>query len=272
MPEYNYQVTASIVLYNSDKEEIEHVSECFMGSGLKVKLYLIDNSADERLGVLGNGDNIIYINTGKNLGYGAGHNIAIRKSSLESKYHLILNPDVSFDPNVIETTYYFMELHNEVGMISPAIRFPDGRPQFMCRQLPTPFDLFSRRFLPGLLKKLFKKRLDSYTLSDLDFSKRHNIPNLPGSFMFLRQEAVAIAGPFDENFFMYVEDVDLTRRINAHYQTLYFPDVEIIHGLEQSSYKFNKLLIFHIKSAIYYFNKWGWLFDSDRRSINDRIR
>lgn len=273
MTKTKYHITGSIVLYNSDPIEIKHVIECFLGSHLNLMIYLIDNSPVDHLSVLaGKNEKIKYIHTGKNIGYGAGHNIAIKLASATSNYHLVLNPDVSFESNIISKIYDFMELNPEVGLISPKIKFPDGRPQNMCRQLPTPFDLLARRFFPSIIKPLIRKRLDKYTLEGLDPNQIHNIPNLPGSFMFMRQIAIRDVGGFDENFFMYVEDVDLTRRLNQKYKTLYFPDVEIMHVLEQSSYKFNKLLIYHIKSAVYYFNKWGWFIDKERSICNKRLQ
>jgi GT2 family glycosyltransferase len=273
MTKVKYYITGSIVLYNSDPIEIKHVIECFLGRHLNRLIYLIDNSAANNLSILATeNENIKYIHTGKNIGYGAGHNIAIRLASESSSYHVILNPDVSFESNIISKIYDFMELNPEVALVSPKIKFPDGKPQNMCRQLPTPFDLLARRFFPGIIKPLIKDRLERYTLEGLDLNKRHNIPNLPGSFMFIRQTALSEVGGFDEKFFMYVEDVDLTRRLNQRYKTLYFPDVEIIHVLEQSSYKFNKLLAYHIKSAIYYFNKWGWFIDKERSICNKRLQ
>lgn len=270
MMKKKFDITASIVLYHSDPNEIRHVMECFLASSLNVKLYLIDNSEDNALSCLA-GPNVEYIFNNRNIGYGAAHNIAIAKSYDESLYHVVLNPDVSFDAEILKVSLDYMDSNEDVGMISPAIKFPDGTPQYMCRMLPTPFDLIARRFFPSFLKSLFKKKLDFYLLKSLHYSKKHNIPNLPGSFMFLRNSALREVGGFDENYFMYLEDVDLTRRIHEKYKTLYFPEISIVHTLEQGSYTSFKLLKYHTQSALYYFKKWGWFEDEQREEVNSSL-
>jgi GT2 family glycosyltransferase len=86
--------------------------------------------------------------------------------------------------------------------------------------------------------------------------------------MFLRTEALEEVGLFDERFFMYPEDIDLTRRIHSKYRTVFYPDVSIIHHHAKDSYESIKMLKIHIVNIIKYFNKWGWIFDKDRRVIN----
>ena len=92
-----------------------------------------------------------------------------------------------------------------------------------------------------------------------------------GCFMFLRMKAIENVGMFDENIFMYTEDIDLTRRIHNLYKTISWPEVTIIHAHKRGSYKNKKLLKIHIISAIKYFNKWGWIFDKERRNWNHTI-
>lgn len=90
--------------------------------------------------------------------------------------------------------------------------------------------------------------------------------------MFIRMSALQEAGLFDERFFMYPEDIDLTRRIHRRYKTLYFPMCEIIHYHRAESYKNLRMTKIHIINMIRYFNKWGWWFDAERRKFNRRIR
>jgi hypothetical protein len=90
--------------------------------------------------------------------------------------------------------------------------------------------------------------------------------------MFLKCEVLKDIGLFDENIFMYLEDTDLNRRIHSKYKTIFYPKVEIVHEYAKESYVNKKLLMFHIKSAIYYFNKWGWIFDRQRDEINQNFK
>ena len=89
--------------------------------------------------------------------------------------------------------------------------------------------------------------------------------------MLLRRESFERVGGFDERFFMYFEDLDLTRRIHELYRTVYYPDVTIVHRHEKGSYKSLRLLYCGLESAVRYFNKWGWVSDRDRSRINASI-
>lgn len=94
------------------------------------------------------------------------------------------------------------------------------------------------------------------------------VPYLSGCFMFIRTKVLEKVGLFDERFFMYLEDTDLSRRIHKISKTIYYPYVHIYHEYGKGSYKNLKLLKYHIDSAIKYFNKWGWFFDKERDFIN----
>ena len=89
--------------------------------------------------------------------------------------------------------------------------------------------------------------------------------------MLLRTEALLKSGLFDERFFMYPEDIDLTRRIHRDFLTLYYPSETIVHAHRQASYHSLRMLWIHATNMIRYFNKWGWLFDSERRLFNNLL-
>jgi GT2 family glycosyltransferase len=161
-----------------------------------------------------------------------------------------------------------MEQRPSIGLVMPKVLYRNGEMQHLCKMLPSPFDLFLRRFLPGPLKRLFQATLDRYEMKHVDYNKTMQIPNLSGCFMFLRTEALEQLGAFDERYFMYMEDTDLCRRINTYYQTIYYPVVSIVHGYSKASYKSMRLLTHHLTSSIRYFNKWGWFIDRHRVMIN----
>jgi GT2 family glycosyltransferase len=116
-----------------------------------------------------------------------------------------------------------------------------------------------------------KKKIDRFELKSSGYDKEIEVPYLSGCFMFLRTESLKKVGLFDERFFMYPEDIDLTRRMHKEYRTMFYPNVSIVHEHEKGSYKSFKLLYIHIINMIKYFNKWGWIFDKERKSINKRI-
>ena len=264
-------INASIVLYNNQKEQLLKAIHSILNTKLNVKLYLIDNSSNDNLKELEKLDNrIVYIFNNANLGYGKAHNIAIKKSIGDGvPYHLVLNPDVYFDKGVIEELYEYMEENPDVGSVMPKVLYPDGELQYLCKLLPTPLDLILRRFIPS--KKWKEKRNEIYELRFTGYDKIMNIPYLSGCFMFLRVDILKKVGLFDERFFMYLEDTDLSRRIYRVTKNIFYPYVHIYHEYGKGSYKNKKLLMYHIQSAIKYFNKWGWFNDSERKKINQEI-
>lgn len=266
-----FEISCSIVLYNNPSDEVRKAVESFLKYPGKIKLYLIDNSPEDHLRYQFISPNIEYIFNGRNLGYGAGHNIAIKKARRHSLYHLILNPDVEFNPSILVGLYNFMEQNKSVGLVMPKVLYRNGDTQYLCKRLPSPADLFLRRFVPGKLKFMLKKFLDGYELRHKNYNELMAVPNLSGCFMFIRSEIFASVGLFDEQYFMYLEDTDLSRRINRYYQTVYYPLETIIHGYRKASYKNLKLTKHHLVSSVKYFNKWGWFKDHSRSFINRTI-
>ena len=98
------------------------------------------------------------------------------------------------------------------------------------------------------------------------------VPILSGCFIFSRISVLNEIEGFDKRYFMYMEDYDLCRKIGQKYKVVYYPEVKIFHEHGKASYKSKKLMMFHIKSAIKYFNKWGWFFDKERKIKNDEMR
>ena len=110
-----------------------------------------------------------------------------------------------------------------------------------------------------------------YTLQFWDHRTSANVAYHQGSFMFFRVGAFKHVGLFDERYFMYPEDIDITRRMHKCYKTMYWPEVQIVHAHRAASYKSKKMLKIHIWNMIKYFNKWGWLFDKERKMWNQQL-
>ena len=261
------KLTASIVTYNTDFTELARCLHALKHDGAE-HVYVIDNSpADLISGSLAEefGDFTEDIPRHDNPGYGSGHNIALRRALDEgTRYHLVLNSDVYFDPGVLPAIAAHMDSHPEVGMLQPQMVFPDGKPQFASRLLPTPFDLFARFFFP----KALRRRVSRYLVDDSPAGKALIIPYLQGSFMFLRVDTLRQTGIFDERYFLYLEDIDLSRRIHAGHITLYWPDATICHIHRAASHRSLRMFAIHTINMCRYFNKWGWFFDRERRNFN----
>lgn len=263
-------ITGTIVLYKNDERILKEAIISFLKIDLKSKLYLLDNSPTDILRNIYQDYRIVYIHNPSNPGFGAAHNIAIQKViELESKYHLVLNPDVYFEKGTIEKIVQYMDANLNIGNLMPKVLYPDGSTQYLCKLLPTPYDWIGRRFNP--FKKMVNRRNEIFELRFTNYNKIMEVPYLSGCFMFLRLDAIKEIGLFDENIFMYGEETDLCRRlIIGGYKTIFYPHASITHVFEKGSHKSWRLTWIGIKSAIYYFNKWGWILDKQRNHINNK--
>lgn len=264
-------LTGSIVTYNNKIEILNKAILSFFNTELVVKLYIVDNSNSDiiRSYCSKSEFDIEYIPMSANIGFGAGHNVVMKDTSNLGKYHLVLNPDIWFEKGVLEELINYMELNSQVGNIMPKVLYPDGSIQHLCKLLPRPLDWIVRIVVP--LKSIKDKIAYRFEMRFTDYNTVLNVPYLSGCFMFLRTNVIKKIGLFDEGIFMYGEDTDLNRRIGREFLTLYYPKVVIIHEFAKASHKEVKLLIIHIKAAIYYFNKWGWFVDKERDVINNKI-
>lgn len=237
------------------------------------KLYILDNSPDGRYSHLVSSLGTRHLALGTidyryipNRGFGASHNIALRETLSENHqlgtrnlalgttgYHLVLNPDVRWTGDILSPMLEFMEQNPDVGLIAPKVLNPDGSLQYTARKLPSTIDLFANRFLP---ESLCKKRLDKYLMRNKDPDKPRNVPYLMGCFMLFRNSALKECGLFDERFFLYPEDIDITRRIHQKYKTLYWPSVSIIHDHSRASARSPRLFLIHLYNMALYFLKW----------------
>lgn len=259
----------SIVLYHPkwEQEVLPLVEELLRVKNLR-KIYLLDNSEAREVypKTVIKDPKLRYMHMPENLGYGKAHNVALRESAYhQTELHLVMNSDIRVQAEDIDAMHDWMVCNPQVGQLMPRVLHPDGTQQFLAKRLPTPLDVFGRRFLPSWLMARRNRR---YELRDMDLTRPVNAPYLSGCFMMLRTTAAVDAGLFDERFFMYPEDIDLTRRIHRNYLTLYYPEWTIVHAHARDSYKNKHMLRIHIQNMCRYFNKWGWLFDAERRRFN----
>lgn len=265
-------IAVSIVLYQTDTEELSLCLGDLEACGVR-QVYLIDNSPTDKLKSIAKKYRHIvaeYIHMEKNVGYGAAHNVALRKSmSLRREYHLVLNSDIRIpSADALQRIVAFMDENPQVGQLTPRMEYPDGSLQYNVRMLPTPMNLILRRFFP---KWIGQKKDTLYQLAFWNHLSSANVPYHQGSFMFLRVSALYKVGLFDERFFMYPEDIDLTRRIHRVCETLYWPEVTVVHAHKAASYKNGRMMRIHAWNMIKYFCKWGWIFDSERKRFNRQL-
>lgn len=260
-------MTVSIVTYKTDLDEMRSCLASLQ-SDVVEKIWVIDNSSEEKMHDLcAKSPKVEYI-ANPNTGFGAAHNIAIRKTlDSGSRHHLVLNSDVRFAPDVLPQLVAYMDANTDIAVLQPKVTYPDGTHQPTARLLPAPIDVFGRRFLP---KSWMRKRNDRYTLAGIDDSRDMEVPYLQGSFLLFDCNALRSNGGFDERFFMYPEDIDICRRMHDWGRVVRHPAETVIHDHRAGSYHNFRLLRIHIVNMIRYFNKWGWIFDRRRKEINAR--
>ncbi len=264
----SYDLTAAVVTYRNPLPQLRQTITSLLGSPLRVHVTLVDNAAEPEVRALASELGVAYVDPGENLGFGRGHNLAYAQVRSLSRFHLVVNPDVRFDRPVLETLLHLMRSEDDLGAVMPKILYADGATQFLCKRLPTPGDLILRRFAPPMVRRLLRGNMERYELRDRDYDQPMEPPTLSGCFLLLRNHVVDEVGLFDERFFMYMEDVDLIRRIRRVARTLYYPGVAIYHDYQKGSYADRRLAGHHIRSAARYFAKWGWFRDDERVRLN----
>lgn len=263
------KISACIVLYNTKPDMLLRAAKSILHSDFiaDIKLYLIDNSPTNKLSNVLLDSRVIYIWNSANLGFGSAHNIAINKAiENKSDYHFVINPDIFTDSDVLSPMVEYMENSAFVGMMMPQILNINGSIQYLPKLLPSPYSIIMRKIkFPSFIYDHF---INEYELRNVSAELVYNAPVISGCFTLFRVSALKEIGGYDDNFFMYFEDWDLSRRMYYKYKTIYFPNVSVYHEYESGANKSSRLFKIFIKSAIYYFNKWGWFFDKERKRIN----
>lgn len=249
------KISASIVLYKEDIAELTNTIECFLNTKLSKKLFLIDNTPKQEFKNKFNQPEIEYFGIGKNVGFGAAHNKVIYQLENLSEFHLILNPDVTFSPEIILNLITQLNKNEKISMIAPKVLFPDKKHQYSCRRYPTLIELLARRV--PIFKSKFKTVIESGIYKDKDLENPFFAEYLTGCFQLYKTlDFVSLKG-FDERYFLYMEDVDICKKIEKQGNLkMYYPYEEITHVLKKGSEKSTKLFFRHVSSAIKYFSKW----------------
>lgn len=262
-------LTISLVTYCNNEQQVSRLVECILNSQLNFQLVILDHSPTPQFEYLkdsNNNNQILYFHNSYNPGFGAGHNNAFNHLTHNSNYHLVVNPDIYFNNNILIELLNFLDSNQNVGIVMPKICYPNGEIQKVVKLLPSPFILLARRLLPIFLFKKFNERFE---LLKFNYSYILDVPFLSGCFMLIKSDIFIKINGFDENIFMYTEDIDICRRMNnAGYRTVVYPFVNVFHDHQIKSIFRLKSFIIFLKSFLYYFNKWGWLIDSNRKNLN----
>lgn len=250
----NPQLSACIVLYQPG-EEILAAGQCLAQSTLPVQTVLVDNCPGTAMAAQLRTllPRATYLPMQENAGFGRGNNAAI--PYLTSEFHLLMNPDVTFLPDLLERMVAYMASHPDVAVLSPRVLNPDGTEQFLPKHQPT-----VRFLLGGFLEKLgwpFKRWRQQYTMADQVISEPVDVEFATGCFLMIRTEVFRKLRGFDQRFFMYQEDSDLSRRVLTHGKIVYHPEMLITHHWHRENTKTLKGILRQVSSVMRFFHKWG---------------
>lgn len=247
-------VSASIVTYNN-QSYIAHVLKCLIDAGIPQEaIFVIDNASFDGTPAIVREcfPSVRLMAMPKNTGFSRGHNAALKEIS--SDYHLIVNPDIDFSGEELEKMLRYASEHPDVALLTPKVLNPDGTEQFLPKRRPT-----FRYLISGRLEKcgkVFYNLRSEYTMRGEEISSPTAVDFCSGCFMLCRTDALKECGGFDERFFMYFEDVDLTFRMQALGKTVYFPGAFVYHVWMRGYTHEMKLLLIHVLSMIKFYFKW----------------
>lgn len=269
-------LTSAAVVYYSElsmvKAFLVSMSEAagglFSALGVRTCLHVIDNSESAqyfssieavcREFLPCDAFELHLINSMGNLGYGGGNNKVLE--GLSSDYHLIVNPDVVVQQDTLLQAVDYLDRNGQVCMVSPQVIEVDGAVHHVVKAYPDCLTLALRYLGSAYLNVKFSKRLGRYQRVDLIDQVDGDIELAGGCFQFMRTEVLKRLGGFDDRFFMYFEDYDLSIRAKAFGRLAYVPSVKISHAGGDVGRKNWRHHLFFCSSAWRFFNKHQWRF------------
>ena len=254
------QLILLIVAYHPSEREVNLLSSSLENLPDHIAYAVIAN--DFRLGEhvekLAKNSYVFIRNQG-NIGYGRAVNLLFSNLSFVPKYIGILNADLCWETGTFTNILDFMETNLNVSLLAPKIVSPLGETQYLCKQYPTLLGMLSRRFIPNILKPHWLRLYDRwYTMSYCNYDTIFDVPYLSGCCMVARSDSFILSGGFDDSYFLYLEDADITRSLSMFGRCIHYPDVSVVHQWGRGNYKSFYLMLVNIHSAFLYFSKWGF--------------
>lgn len=236
------------------------------GGGIETEIFVVDNnSSDNSVGYLKQKfppeqyPDIRFIANFRNVGFGRANNQAVKQA--KGDYILFLNPDTVLSETTLSDCVHFAERHPYLGALGVKMLKTNGEFAFESRRgLPTPWTAFCK--MSGLASAFPKSKIfGKYYMRYLDESQAEEIEIVSGAFFLTPKTALDACGSFDEAFFMYGEDIDLSYRLLLSGRKNYYLPTPILHykgeSTHRSSYRYvhvfyEAMLIFFQKHYKHY--------------------
>ncbi len=253
----------SIIIVNYNVKYFLEQCLCSVRKAIKnieAEIFVVDNNSTDGSEQFFKDKNpqVKFIWNKENIGFSRANNIAVKMAT--GKYILFLNPDTIIPEDCLEKSLSFLKSQPNAGALG--IKMLDGSGNFLKeskRSFPSPLTSFYK--LSGLAKLFPHSSVFSkYHLGNLDENKNHDVEVLAGAFMMVPQKIIQSIGSFDEGFFMYGEDIDLSYRIhNAGYKNFYFAESNILHFKGESTRRgrLNYVKLFYKAMSIFARKHYG---------------
>ena len=270
VPQYNINLAVitvplqlSIIIVNYNVKYFLEQCLCSVVKAIwniESEVFVVDNHSSDgsREFFTGKFPQVKFIWNEENIGFAKANNLAIKKAA--GKYILFLNPDTLLPEDCLEKCILFLESHAGAGALG--IKMLDGAGRFLKeskRSFPSPATSFYKLF--GLTKLFSRSPVFSkYYLGNLDENQDQEVEVLAGAFMMVPKKIIDSVGSFDEEFFMYGEDIDLSYRIiEAGYKNFYFAGSSIIHFKGESTKRggLNYVRLFYKAMSIFARKHYG---------------
>lgn len=254
-----FDLSITIVSYNNKRDIIACLESLLLyekQNGLTMQIFIVNNSPKQSCCDLADKFPVKVLELNENKGFGSGHNAVI--PFLDSRYHVVLNPDIIFHESVFGKLVKHLDENSHIGACAPLIVDDKENLQEVYRREITVYDLICR-YAPFPLCALpgCQKRRRFHIMRNVDKSAPFECEFIQGSFLVIPTTLFKKIKGFDERFFMYAEDADLCKRIRQMHKTVEcFPECKVVHKWERASHRSFKLFRIHAVSLVKYFCKW----------------
>tara|TARA_R110001599_G_scaffold353463_1_gene592965 strand:+ start:8749 stop:9606 length:858 start_codon:yes stop_codon:yes gene_type:complete len=275
-PANRSRLSVSIVLHHSSLKMLQRVLQSLSRSaGVAhaagyvgaVVVEVLDNSSDydfrQRAAQVVQGwpinafFRVVYRGLQENRGFGAGHNVSI--AQLESEFHLVLNPDAELAEEALSVGLSSLQEDQSIVLLSPKVRGEDDAQEFLCKRYPSLLVLLLRPFAPRLIRRIFRKRLYRYEMRDVcSENQEADILLASGCFMLVRTMSLQSVGGFNDKYFLYFEDFDLSIRLASQGRLVFNPAIQIVHHGGYAARKGLQHVKYFIRSGFTFFREHGW--------------
>lgn len=261
----------SVVLFHSPLEQLRQLLDSLIVAAVRadleqVELVCVDNSEDRQYAmqcqalcdtyretVL----RVTVVTPAHNKGYGSGHNQALH--AVQSRFHLLLNPDVQLDREALRIAIETMHRQPDIAVLAPIGLSAAGHNEYLAKDYPSVWVLGVRAFAPQWAKRLSTKSAARYELRTSPVNTRlRPVPLASGCCLWVRREHLDAVKGFDESYFLYFEDYDLSLRLSGYGTLMEHGDIRVIHHGGDAYRKGWSHIYWFITSAVRFFNRWGW--------------